>query len=515
MRFILWSIFAMMIPSAFAASNGSSLILSWERFSALKPAQRMAYLNELREIVVMMDKAEAKYELASNDSIEQLKEFVASIELMDSIVPTVEAEESTGPYWSDEEFQKSRVGWYCTDPATVFDQRAGTCVYARPWFNENLTTYSQAEECPSGATAVRGYGLNTDKFICIPSGSWKVLTPERQAALKNGRFLDSGALEGKDRTASLYVLREQESKNTFNYKPAEGNQTGAADVADSSAKKPADVTPADSQGADKTPGAGDNKGKSPDTKQGATTPADRQEDKPRPEVPAASPSASCEAPQWKCSAQKLSNQEKEKLIKDFRSNPAPGSNICIYGGFFSRYQTSQKKKGTCLPVDRFPEEAAKAKCAKQNGIVCNPLLFCSGVAQKSGEVSPKIFCVPKSADATKRCEAKFSERVGGSSSGRKAGNRFAACDPAKVNLPKPYLKEQWTQMTDGVVQKFKAWCMGDKGFEALFCNECNTIAQRLHKMNIDVRSEECVGSASKSPPASAPATEGDAPKVTQ
>lgn len=388
MRFIFLLVVSLVLPAAFASDKQSTLLLSWEQFAALKPEQRLDYISELRAIVVKMEEMQNKHEMASYSSISEMKEFVASIELINSLIPQAQAEE--------------KQVWDC--PAdTRFDPETKTCIELRYWHGKGLPDFPSPENCPKDSVGVPAGGVYAGKFKCIPSTIWSGFDQERQKALKAGKDLEISQI---------------------------ANQKDGA------------VPPVNSGKSDL-----------------------------------------CAPPEYNC--KQLDQKQKQKLIKEFRADPT--TNVCIYGGSFSYYRSNNKKPGNCFPPSTFGSgRSLKGDC--KGKVMCNPVLFCGGAQYKDG-IKPAKICVDTGANATKACDASYAKRTSAQS---KKG--WKPCDPTTVIPP---AKEAWEKTRKDLDENYTKLCLGNEGFKALFCEECNVISKKLQALNIKYNSKDCLGNTSK------------------
>lgn len=240
------------------------------------------------------------------------------------------------------------------------------------------------------------------------------------------------------------------------------------------------------------------------------------------EAPAARPAApfsshqlfsgTCERPTFAC--QDLSTAERDKEAAAYRDER--GDNSCISGGFFSTYTTRNKRPGTCRIVKEFPpnSRAPAFSCAKnqptckgKSCAMCNPWIFClkttghlknsdGSESERTGEGAAP-FCITynhKTANnITVACEQQYKEALSKEDGGDGKGLSFYVdkdtkkefelrkCDPGEIDLHG--LQEAWNNITDSIKDRYESHCAKNSSFQALFCNECQKMADQIYSMN--------------------------------
>jgi hypothetical protein len=185
------------------------------------------------------------------------------------------------------------------------------------------------------------------------------------------------------------------------------------------------------------------------------------------------------------------------------------ANICIAGGFPSRYESSRKQAGTCQPVNKW----GPAYC-KPNEILCNPVLFCHTLENSKGEAKPQWFCVEKKNTAgqsnpqwTAACADELRKRMSPdyefktvyrvkdpktkkeTEKTRKFKAQAKSCNPSDLKLGG--FQEEWNKMVAGLEKLVDVWCGKNGDFKALFCRECQIIKAQMYTMNKKATGDGC------------------------
>ncbi|MGE0528556.1 MAG: hypothetical protein AB7P49_15915, partial [Bdellovibrionales bacterium] len=206
-------------------------------------------------------------------------------------------------------------------------------------------------------------------------------------------------------------------------------------------------------------------------------------------------------------------QDKDKLIKEFRDSKDAEANVCVTGGFFSQYKNGVKSERNCRIVQRWPEKGETSfDCGTQ--ALCNPVAFClvaSGFSikvegqEKPYTRTPMALCADRGQDITESCNKKYLEVVKTQKpqwsqyvQKNTDPNDFKELAKATVEdcpngidgLPNG-AKEEWEKLRDEIQKKYASMCLGNKGFQALFCTECNIIGERIAAMNQNATGTPC------------------------
>jgi hypothetical protein len=73
----------------------AEVILSWDELKALSRPQRERYMEDLRELIILMEKAEASYEVGEHAGLESFRDYVAAIREEVALFPEALAEGSS------------------------------------------------------------------------------------------------------------------------------------------------------------------------------------------------------------------------------------------------------------------------------------------------------------------------------------------------------------------------------------------------------------------------------------
>lgn len=198
-----------------------------------------------------------------------------------------------------------------------------------------------------------------------------------------------------------------------------------------------------------------------------------------------------------------------KQIEAFRKSGK--DNVCIWGGFFSKYPSAKKKKNSCAPVRSFGNLKCDPPDGKTKGqlTMCNPVLFCL-----QSDQGVQVHCVPfgKSAgyDITRRCQDWYNKVTSTGESklnGVEAPVKTQRCDPGTIKFGQGLdnLQNSWNELKRDGDEKFAKYCdpvNGDKDFQALFCDECRAMA------DIRAKTGQCGTVATAAPAAPAPQEPG-------
>lgn len=481
MRALFLLIFALGSSAVFAAPQKGKMFLSWNELSRLSRAQRMEYVRGVAELAAAMEDAQSSYEVSSNYSLDEVKEYFAELQEMLSVLPEAQAQSDSAPstpavssavpYWDKEKFQKEGVGWNCKG-ALKFEIGIGTCVFTMNWSGAPTPFYPTEQTCPNGSQRLAARPPN-DGAYCVPADSWNALSENSREFLKKGGEYTPEQFVGLD--------QKQTSDQVLGSLPSAQLQTQLG--AGSESQPPAKVAPA--------------------TEPPLANPAPKEE-----KIAPAPKPVKCEPPKFSCS-ESMDPKEKAKLISSFRNNRGDDANVCIYGGFFSKYATNRKKVGTCSPVRKFPP-SNKNGCTRRGQVLCNPALFCVGAPDPNAPdkvINPKVICGQRGKNATASCEKQYQELVAKGkyetkdNKGKLRSYKVQACDPVKEmsdSIP-PAARQDWDELVAAMQSKYQRWCLGDEGFAALFCKECTIMSEKIHALNSKVKSDLC--SANIEPPA--------------
>lgn len=256
-----------------------------------------------------------------------------------------------------------------------------------------------------------------------------------------------------------------------------------------------------------------------------------------PAAPAAAsaPAPACVQPSFDCT--KLTPAQRTEAETKFRNNKDPGANVCISGGFFSRYPYAKSRGGKCEVVRTYPPPPAKAiipSCPPGQAL-CNPIVFCLGAmvpnpeSPAKSDFKPLTKCVKYGRqdgyDITKRCDdwynhlkdhlVKKDGQLAEPNLPADQTKTAIACDPNNTSLIA--VTEIWNLLRKNFETYYNVRCQGDNDFKAMFCTECNVMAKHVFHMNDKATGSGCVAAPGPATPSSAPgaapapASSGDTP----
>ncbi len=457
-------------------------VLTYRELMRLSPKKRSTYLRDMRKLLVMLENRQGKFEVAGLEAElfrEQIASLIRAFEFMPQVhadPPSARAAAAGRPSWVEGR------GWVCNQTGLVFNARIGTCVLGTP---EAAFEIFGDDPCPAGSQKVPdpGYALFDSYWVCVPRASWDQLTPARQENVRTKRWLPIGFFKGKDQAQTVAEVAGRPASTSGGVQPR-------AD----------DTVPVTSGTADNTiPGPAGSPLQGPDDVIREQRAAAALANTNAPAEPAmASEDAMCAEGAFTCQDiydLKAADPNSEAYLAAsaavnlFRADRTPGSNVCIWGGFFSSYPGPEKRRGTCSPVRSFP--AGRASVCGANETLCNPVLFCLATDVGDGVKVPQQKCVPYGRtvgfDITRRCNIWYEQvRTSGTSEVVRNGQTFSnvpttTCDPGvdvKFNNDVG-LQEEWANMKATMDQQFTKWCMpqtGSANFQALFCSECKVMA---------------------------------------
>lgn len=499
--------------------------LSYNQLVALPEKKRMAYIRDIAKLMVRMERMNSRYEVASNGmTLEELKERFAALEQWVALLPKASAEEeeyvrrprqnnrSSGVLmWDGSQFvcgdgyevELAIPGCLKINGATTMfsiSQRESDDSYKPCGEDKEI-----AHPDPSAGRSMRG---------CMSVAGFNKLPAERRAAIES--------LERNPERRIWYnpvqVIRatpEWQRQLAFGTTESQGAANNSAIAGDSSAAAPGAPAASTAPAAPAAPSEGPSEvaaapvpaaplGMSPESAAAAagTPPPSAATPAPAP-APAAKVEPPPEDPKVeKCMPEPLSCEEpkddagkkaKAEAIARFRKTAKFGdvdANMCIAGGFMSKYRTASKQAGTCEPKTIFGQALKKPAKCDPGEVMCNPALFChttTGKDKDGKEVkSPKWFCISKKkardGQWTAACAAKYNDRITKKGAIKEAPDQVAeACDPTKVNLPTA-LKEEWDGLVNSLKEMVNVWCAGSaQDFQVLFCRECEIIKAHVYK----------------------------------
>lgn len=483
MRFLITLVILALLGSpAFAKSKSAvqapsvftGKLLTYEQLIALPKEKRMKYLKNMVDLLATMESFNNRYTVAENSALRDFRDQVAQLMQMMSVLPEARADEFTDtappvdvskiiPAWNGAE-------WTCGRGA-VFDYVMRACMVTNAAGYTNYTARSEADDgdkgepCPPNTKEVPHYRAGS--VACIPNANWDLISTERRSGIEKRGFLSPGYLRSKP-------LDEQRAE-VLGGVPSE-------DPASRAPKAPGAVA------GDETP--------PPAVAVGASNPPPAATDMPA--------SVKC-AP--------LNAADRQTAIDRYGATaPFQGvdANVCIAGGFASKYASAKKSPGTC-EIKRALDLGGGRKTAacKSDEALCNPVLFCVGGKNAKNEFEPVTFCVKKVGDRFNRaitdsCATKYARKIANQepllecqpidrkwSAAKKRAARAAcdvakkvkgeACDPKYLPADVEF-KKIWEDLVTKTQKLRDVWC-GNQDFAKLFCRECEVVSDKIYAMN--------------------------------
>ncbi len=534
-------------PSVFTGK-----LLSYQALVRLPKAKRMRYLRDTIELLATMESFNNKYTVAERSQLRELQEQVAQLMNMVQILPEAKADE-----YDDDgapavdiaaivPFHKNNR-WTCGEGAK-FDSVFRTCVVMN---NAGLTAFSPASsseegaiKCPAGSKEVPHY--RGESVACVPNAAWARLSSTRKAALEaknfelprsfhaqtfeQQRLAVLGGPNGSAPPVAPTAPASQAPVAPATPQPVDaGDATtiGAGDVptitpsgrmAETLTPQDVPVIGADGEPAPAQPSAPNASAPANETAAPADPPTPPTERAATPPAAAPAPAAeTCEPAVHAC--KKLTAAERETAINRFRtSEPYQGvdANICVAGGFASKYRGNKKEAGNCEVQSSIllGNGRMTAPCAADEAL-CNPVLFCVGAKNPEQKFENVTFCVKKKGNRMNReitdaCASKYAKMVGGplfecakvdpkATAAQKRKAKAAcdaskkikgeACDPAYMPGDINF-KKVWEELTAATVKLRDVWC-GKLDFAALFCRECEIVNDQIYAMNKNAINKGC------------------------
>lgn len=532
-------------------------LMTYQQLMQLTPAQRVAYIQDVREVLVLLEQMEIKARHLSYQSAEasSLREKISTIARFLAALPEARAEQS-----GDASPESSYVfpvlrgseGWGCAvsggfqaDQYT-FDTSVGTCVRAGSRENslKVVTTPTGPKAtaiprtCRSNETAVyvageAGEGLAQAASYCAPNTALNQMKRSRAMALQNpsspaasvsAPFLNDRGLSFKSNTSEialgnsdLGVRRGLESGDTSvavarvdRYQEMEHPATQAPSVPPAQSQPaapppPAPEVPAQPPAEVANPALAPKVVKTEKIKGGpeeAAAVEDAKRFHKKEEAVVEKPAAPAIVANKECSPLQASDMNGVRgqwsKLKD--------KVACVNAGNFSGY--SQVAEGKCEPVHKAqnypdnleyvtlmgsPMKNQSRGCGTYE--LCAPEVFCDSSAnEKDPNAKVKVFCVPMNGK-----EDDYKNRAYTRLCSRAVGQK--KCDPMSIKGP---TQEAWKQMADAYKQNHDVFCAGtgedNKNFRNFFCSECKAIQDRLAKWS------KVTAALAPVAPASAPVT---------
>lgn len=537
-------------PSPREMSKFTGDLLTYQQLVELSPKKRAKYISRMVDLLATMESFNNQYSVAELEKMRGMREQIAFLLQMISFLPEAHADgddfDDTPPAVDVSRIVPAHNGfeWTCGRGAT-FDLAVGACLATN---SAGLTQFmpanaeapgAEVERCPSGTHEIPHY--RPGSAACIPNANWAVMPADRKAKIEQKNFESPRVL----RAMSL----EQQRRAIMGSATSSPGAARPAGDPEERTPAPSAVTPGGAAGG-ATPTRPDQEPAAP----GGATPARPNAEPGAPAPPVAAGTSeparapTCEPAPTACKS--LSAADRTTAINRFRSTAdyqGVNANICIAGGFASKYKTAEKKPSTC-EIKRGLDLAngKKSSTCSADEALCNPVLFCVAAKDGQGKLAPATVCVKRAGDRANRpltdaCAAKYQKvlnhqeplftckvdpKLKGEAK-RKAEQRCAAaraikgerCDPAKLALDGEF-KKVWDDLIEQTKTLRDVWC-GKSDFAALFCRECEIVNDKIYAMNKEATGTGCpevrtpARTAPAPTPAPTPAPSGDGAAVRE
>jgi len=460
------------------APKFSGELLSYSQLMALTKPKRMAYIEGVVEILILMENFNSKYTTAQRSKMQKVREQFAGLLQMVRLFPEAFAEDGPGTEAIDfskivPNYNGQNNEWSCPAGA-VFEYAFGACLVKDPKYGY---TYFEGE-CPKGTKQVPHILKGTN--ACIPETNWTLIPPERQQAIEKTNLPPPSQLRvAPPEQQAQMILGTQSAPGAA--APSGGGRVNSATLAPAAtgvepAAPPATAAP-------------------PVT--GADTPASAK-------APVCVPAVKA--------CKQLSDADRETAIGRFRATAKyqdEDANVCVSGGFLSKYHGGKKIPSNCeVPRQLTFKNGLKTPLCASDEALCNPVLFCLGAKppKKDAKFQPITFCAKKTGDRknyeiTASCASTYKDMLDGKRKRdpktRKLldlvkgapGVKPEKCDPESLANELP-IKDDWDEMIANTKKLRDVWC-GESDFAALFCNECAIINDKIYKLNKDATESGC------------------------
>jgi hypothetical protein len=395
----------------------------------------------------------------------------------------------------------------------------GTTMFSSPELQKGKCGTGMQEIPHPDPSSVKVYASVKIQYKgCMSTAGWEKLAPERRAAiLRSGPDFDPWL------DPNAFMRDTAENQKAIAYGGANGvgpgeSNSSVAGTSDSAAPKAssAAAAPAAPASAPSAPDAA----AAPTAPPVAAAPAEEKlaatpPKKDKPEVAEEDPKAdkcipeptTCDDP-----ADAKTKKKRDEAIARFRKTAkfeGLDANICIAGGFPSKYESARKDTGTCKPVYNW----GPGHC-KENEVLCNPVLFCHTAKNEQGKARPQWFCASKQKTAgqanpqwTAACaeelqaRLKNKQRYSFTYSAKEASGKVKkvtkmsepqvaeSCNPSDMKVGG--FQEEWNKLVAGLEQIVNVWCGKNEGFKALFCRECQIIKAQMYTMTKKATGSGC------------------------
>lgn len=499
-------------------------LMTYQQLMQLSPAQRMAYIQDVREVLVLLEQMEIKARKLSYQSAEasSLREKISAIASLLAAVPEAKAEQS-GDAAPDRSYVfpvlRGTEGWGCAVSESyhsndyAFDSSVGTCI--RVGSRENslkvVTTESGPKAtatpraCRSDETAVYVAGDNTEGLsqiasYCAPNTALNQMKRSRALALQDPNsppasssapFLNNHGLSFKQNTSDIAL-------GNADLGVRRGLENGDSSVAVTRVDRYQDMEhPAPS-----APPAPSTPPQQPPA-QVANPPTGPKVVKTEKIKGGPEEAASLEE------AKKLHQKEAPAVVEKPATPPVVASNeckplqasdmngvrgqwaklkdktVCVNAGNFLNY--SEVAEGKCEPVHKaqnYPDNllyvTLKGSPMKNQARGCGPYELCapevfcdSSANEKDPNAKITVFCVPLSGKEDDYKNKAFTQICSRATNQKK-------CDPMSIKGP---TQEAWKNLANAYKKNHDTFCMGtteeNKNFRNFFCSECKAIAKRF------------------------------------
>jgi hypothetical protein len=557
------------VPSKFEVK-----FLTYSQLTALPEKKRMAYIRDIAKLLVRMERMNSRFEVANNGmTLEELKERFAALEQWIALLPqanaadymrgVVQRNKSSGVLMWD-------GGQFVCGEGYEVELAIPGCLKLN---TDGSTMFSVSEReqndsfnpCPDGKEIAHPDPSGAGRSVkgCMSVAGYNKLPEARREAIESlernpGRDIWYDPLQYMRATPEWQkqiAFGTTEDSNSQSNPAVAGNSSAAApgsspaaaagpsaSASASAEAAPAPLASSPQSAAAALGGAAAPLASSPESAAAAAAApfpaplpnaqapaaAPAPEQAAAPETPPEDPKADACLPEPKSCDEPTDaagKKAKAEAIARFRKTAKFGdvdANMCIVGGFMSKYETKSKAAGTCSQVKSF----GPAKC-NPGWVMCNPALFCHTTTGKDKEGndkdSVKWFCVNKKevkdGQWTAACAAKYTDRITNKGAIPEAKDQVGkVCDPTKVKIPAA-VQEEWNNMVAALKQMVDVWCGGGaQDFQVLFCRECEIIKAQVYKSMQYATGSGCgpkdaaAPEATESAPAAAPADEAKGKK---
>lgn len=445
-------------------------LMTYQQLMMLSPAKRVAYIKDVRQVLVLLEKMEIKARSLGYSSVDNLesKENIAKIESLRStlqaylvLLPEAKAEsDMQAKYWSNPKVWK---------PNTRITINAdGTWSIEVP---SNLRTYKIGP-------------FKTHVPDTSNHGPDVVIRDYRSMLPAQGLTQTNEEWNGKPKTAPPVPVQgltstDQEWKG----------QPKTANVQSSSQQPPAIQDPSQSQGLS----GGVNYVEPKTVKTDKITPdkESAQQNYEKLSQGQTLQPTSATKPDEKVAAKNTCKAvgagDMDPIRKEWANKKSKTS--CVNGGNFSDY--TEVAQGKCSPVHKLENPPSNVEYMSPNGKkeaggcsaseeLCSPVVFCdsSAVTEQNPNGKVKAFCISLKGSG-EEYQNKSYTLLCAKATAAKAGK--SKCDPMGI---KGATHEAWNSLAKAYKENVNTYCSGDSSqskFNDFFCVECTAIKKQMAK----------------------------------